>query len=106
MTHDSKASPSMKATLAALGASLGVAMVTVAYAGDGSVKPPDAAKDPKNAPADAKTVKLAPADAKTVKLAPADAAAVKLKPPPEEVKVPGDATQMKNEALKNKPAGK
>ena len=95
-----------KATLAALGASLGVAMVSVAYAGDGSVKPPDATKDPKVAPVDAKTVKLAPADAKTVKLAPADAAAVKLKPPPEELKTPGGADQLKNEALKQKPAGK
>ena len=91
-----------KATLAALGASLGVAMVSVAYAGDGSVKPPD--KDTKNAPADARSVKLAPADA----------AAVKLKPPEDKVtatgaaqlKAPAGSVQKKDEELKQKPAGK
>jgi hypothetical protein len=47
----------LKAALAALGASLGVTMVPLAEAGDGSVKPADAAKEKAAAPASSKASK-------------------------------------------------
>jgi hypothetical protein len=71
MGHDKKeGAPRMKATLAALGASLGVAMMPVASAADGSVKPGDE-KAIKQKPGDASAAKFKPGDATAQKGVPA-----------------------------------
>jgi hypothetical protein len=70
--------PQLKAALAALGASLGVAMVPVATAADGSVKPNDATKSAKQTPSQANAVKLNAGQANSVKLNAGPANSVKL----------------------------
>ncbi len=89
--HSDKKDLTLKAALAALGASLGVAMVPVAQAADGSVKPAEQ-KAIKQKAQDAKSVKLKAGDAQAHKVTAKESKAVKLKA--------ADAKQMKETAAK------